>query len=397
MSSDPHGPQRLGRDFLRVTIGNFFFFLTFASFFLLPLHIRELGGSERTVGFLMGTTGVSGLVSVFVVGRLLDRWGRIFFLRLGTIVMGLATLGFLWPTSIGPALFVLRIVQGLAFSCSFNAAATLAADLAPVSRRTSALGLFGISTLLTHAIAPTLGEQLIAAGGFPLLFVVASGFCVIALAVTWTLPAPPVRPRNVAAPPLRAIHGFAPAIAAIGCCGVAFGTTLTFMPTFVRDEGLGLVSGFYVAYTVSAVGVRMIGGGLADRIGARVVLLPAMFGLAIAVASLAAVHSVGALVGVGLMFGLAHGFIYPTMNAYTVGLVDPSQLGEAQSFFNGAFNLGTTFGSLLFGNVVHAYGHRVMFVGCGSVVLLALAIFGLAGQERGQQRLAPSTYPKRPV
>ena len=380
----PPAPQRLGRDFLRVTIGNFFFFLTFASFFLLPLHIRALGGSERMVGFLIGTTGISGLAGVLVVGQLLDRYGCIFFLRAGTIVMGVATLGFLLPSEIGLALFALRIVQGLAFSCAFNAAATLAVELAPPARRTTALGLFGISTLLTHAIAPTLGEQLIARGGFPLLFLVAAGFCVVALSVTWTLPAPPVRPRNATATPLRAIRGFAPAVASIGCCGVAFGTTLTFMPTFVREEGLGLVSAFYVAYTITAVGVRVVGGGLADRIGHRPVLLPAMLVLAIAVASIASVHSVPALVGSGFVFGLAQGFIYPTMNAYAVGLVDPSQLGRAQSSYNGAFNLGTTMGSFVFGNVVHAYGHRVMFVACAAVVLVAMGIFAVGDVgERG--------------
>src|SRR5262249_47734681 len=73
--------------FVRVTVANFCFFLTFASFFLLPLHVRALGGSERTVGFVMGTNGVAGLVSIFLVGPVLDRVDRVQFLRLGLGVM----------------------------------------------------------------------------------------------------------------------------------------------------------------------------------------------------------------------------------------------------------------------------------------------------------------------
>jgi predicted MFS family arabinose efflux permease len=129
--------------------------------------------------------------------------------------------------------------------------------------------------------------------------------------------------------------------------------------------------------------------GLADRIGHRPVLLPAMALLSVAVASIAAVHSVPALVGVGLLFGLAQGFIYPTMNAYAVGLVDPSQIGQAQASYNGAFNLGTTFGSFMFGHVAHTYGHRVMFVECGAVVLIALAVFAVG--DVGGRRPAGST------
>src|SRR5439155_1508683 len=57
--------------FARVTGANFCFFLTFASFFLLPLHVRALGGTERTIGLVMGTSGLAGLVSVLAVGALL--------------------------------------------------------------------------------------------------------------------------------------------------------------------------------------------------------------------------------------------------------------------------------------------------------------------------------------
>src|SRR5205814_579263 len=56
MMRDPGTARRAGAmpsdhlsRFARVTIANFFFFLSFASFFLLPLHVRALGGSERLV------------------------------------------------------------------------------------------------------------------------------------------------------------------------------------------------------------------------------------------------------------------------------------------------------------------------------------------------------------
>jgi len=366
------------RDFVRVTVGNFFFFLTFASFFLLPLHIRELGGSERTVGFLMGTTGISGLVSVLIVGALLDRYGRGRFLRGGMAVMGVASAAFLATSAIGPLMFALRIVQGLAFSASFNAAATLAAELAPPARRTSALGIFGISTLLTHAIAPSLGEQIVAVGGFGLLFAIAGVYCAIGLAIVWTLPTP--RRHAHAGPPpapLRRVPGFVAAIATIACCGGAFGSVLTFVPTFVRDEGLGVVSAFFLAYTTTAVGVRIVGGGAGDRLGHRPVVLPALALLAVAVGSLALVHSMTTLVLAGLVFGAAQGLVYPTLNAYTVELVPLVQLGRAQSMYNGAFNLGTTFGAMVMGNVVQVYGHRAMFAGAGGLVVVALAVFAL--------------------
>src|SRR5207249_11788683 len=98
--------------FARVTAANFCFFLTFASFFLLPLHVRALGGTERTIGLVMGTSGLAGLVSVLAVGALLDRFGRRIFLLGGIATMSAAAGAFLPADPTRPATFPLRPLHG---------------------------------------------------------------------------------------------------------------------------------------------------------------------------------------------------------------------------------------------------------------------------------------------
>src|SRR3989442_12511405 len=56
------------------------------------------------------------------------------------------------------------------------------------------------------------------------------------------------------------------------------------------------------------------------------------------------------------------GFVYPTLNAFTIDLAEPGQLGRTQTLYNGAFNLGTTAGSMALGPVAHAFGHPAMFL-----------------------------------
>jgi len=361
--------------FLRVTLANFCFFMTFASFFLLPLQVRARGGSERTVGFVMGTNGVAGLVSVFLIGAVLDRWGRLRFLRLGLVVMMLAALGYLTVDGIGPLLFALRIVQGIAFAAGFNAASTLAAELAPPDRRAQALGIFGVSTLGTHAIAPTVGEQLIRVGGFHLLFVVAAVYSAIGLVLTIGIPAVDphryARRAHAALPP-----GFRATVAVVALAGIAFGTVITFMPTFVHhDAGFGSVSVFFLTYTAAAIGTRFVGAGLGDRIGHRRVIIPALAALGCSIAAIATVHSVSALALVAVFFGVAQGIVYPTLNAFAIEHVPAGQLGRVQTFFNGSFNLGVTAGSFALGGVADAFGHRAAFVCAGVTALVATAIF----------------------
>jgi MFS family permease len=368
--------------FARVTVANFFFFLSFASFFLLPLHIRALGGSERTIGLVTGMAGLSGLASVFIVGTLLDRFGRIVFLRGGLAAMALCSLGFLAIDRIGPALFVLRGLQGLAFAAAFNAASTLAVEFAPPERRASALGIFGISTLSTHALAPALGELLLRVGGFSLLFVVAAAFSLVGLAIAWTVPAPPGHAHMVTPSRLRLSRELRAALVTVCCCGISFGTVITFMPTFVRDAGLGPVATFFLSYTAAAVLIRLTAGGLGDTFGRPAVIQPALALLAVSLAALARVGSPGALAAAAVLFGAAQGLVYPTLNAYAIDQTEAGQIGRAQTLYNGAFNLGVTSGSIVLGPVVEAVGYRVTFGIAATVAVIGLAVFRLRAVPR---------------
>src|SRR5262245_46895850 len=102
-------PALLAGPFLRTTLANFFFFLSFASYFLLPLHIRALGGAESAVGAVMGAAGLASLAVLPLVGLSIDRLGRRVFLMLGAAGMTAASAGFLFVDHIGPMLFFLRM------------------------------------------------------------------------------------------------------------------------------------------------------------------------------------------------------------------------------------------------------------------------------------------------
>jgi MFS family permease len=327
----------------------------------------------------MGTNGVAGLVGIFALAPVLDRHDRRRFLRAGLVLMAVASLAYRWIEDIGPALYLLRVVQGVAFAAGFNAASTLAAEIAPVSRRAAALGLFGVSTLGTHALAPVLGEQMIQRGGFPLLFDVAAGYSIVGLLLTIGLPGSHVH-RTADRGAFRMSDHLRAVIAVVALAGVSFGTVITFAPTFVHDAHLGSVSTFFLSYTMAALGTRFGAAGLGDRIGHRRVIGPALAALGVAIASLAAVHTPLALAIVGVAFGTAQGIMYPTLNAYALDGIPPGDLGKFQTFFNGAFNLGVTAGSFALGNVADAYDHRVVFLCAAATALLALTVFVASGR-----------------
>jgi MFS family permease len=372
--------------FLLTTVTNFFFFLNFASFFLLPLHIRALGGGESTIGLTMGASGLASLAILPLVGLTIDRFGRRSFLLVGAVGMTAASAGFLWIEQLGPALFGLRILQGLSFAAAFTATTTFAAEFAPIARRAQALGLFGLSTLLTHAIAPITGEEIVRRGGFHTLFMVTMIYTIIAFVLALWLPAASkARGADATAAERRLLPIHWIVAATMTFAGMGFGTVMTFIPTYVTSEGFGRVGIFFAAYTSTAILTRLVGAGLSDTLGRRRVIVPTLLALAVSIFWLAFVHSVPFLFAAGALFGTAQGISYPTLHAFLVDLASQAQLGRSQALFNGAFNLGVTSSAFAFGLVAESFGYRTMFVLASAAPVLACILFW-AGTASGRAK-----------
>lgn len=384
--------ERLPRDFYLVTAANFVFFLNFASFFLLPVHLHDLGASPETIGYVMGTAGFAGIVVLPFLGVLLDRVDRRRFVIAGGVIMSAASYAYLLAPVPGPLVYVLRAVQGVAFTSAFVTASTLAAELAPPVMRGRALGLFGISTLLTHALAPAVGEVIARRYGFDALFAFAGTLGLGSVVLSSLVRAPRGRGHVHFPAPSAGSLRREPVLwlsaATMTACGMGFGTVLTFVPTFVHVAGIERVAPFFLSYSLAAIGVRIVLGGLSDRVGRRPVLFPAMAVLALAIASLGAVGSIPALVAVGLAFGAGQGMVYPTANALMVDLSHAGNLGRVQTLFSGSFSVGVAISAFVFGGIIERFGYPVAFVAAASCVGVGMGLLWLAPPLSSARRVA---------
>lgn len=373
--------------FGQVMAANFLFFLNFAAFFLLPLFVKELGGSESTVGLVMGSGGFATLLTLPLVGWWIDRVSRPVVFAAGSFTMTVAAACYLFVRETGPLLFLLRFVQGVAFGASFTAATTLAASLAPPRMRARALGWFGVSTLLTHALAPACGEELIHRGGFPSLFV-AAAVCSAVAGLLMLKVRDTVIPSNIRSAGKHLLPAHYLLAAVMVFFGMGFGCVTTYAASFIKTQQLGRVGVFFTAYTASAIAVRVFGGSLSDRWGRAVVVLPALVLLGGSVLTLAFVRSAFGLVTAGAIFGLAQGLAYPTLHAALVDVSPAQVLGKAQALFNGSFNLGVMSSAFLFGLVADVWGQRPMFAVAALTPLAAALLFAVSRKTSYQWEVA---------
>ena len=123
-------------------------------------HIRhDLGGSDQTVGFVIGIFSFVALASRFVSGPLADRRGRKITFLLGLASCGLAGGAYLLPLGISGA-YLGRILQGFGEACLYTGAAAWAVELGGIQRGAQALGYVSSGIWGGISAGPVVGQWL---------------------------------------------------------------------------------------------------------------------------------------------------------------------------------------------------------------------------------------------
>jgi predicted MFS family arabinose efflux permease len=309
-----------------------------------------------------------------VGAALIDRLGRKPLLVAGSCLTLLASLGFLTVESLGPVVYLLQALVGASFVFAFNATIAMATDGAPSQSLGRVIGYIAAANMVTNALGTVTAEHLAGAYGWRAVFAFAASASLAALVIASRITDRPSTPATAeGGAPLGALLAgpVGRVVAAAMLMGGAFIALFTFVQPLALERGATTVSPFFVAFTASAVLVRVAFGGLGDRHGrARVSRL--------ALALYAAVTAAGQLFEpsimwlIGGVFGLAHGVAYPTMNALAIELAPEAARGRAITLFNGAFNLGASMSAFGFGQVAERWGYRSVFLPASALGLVAL-------------------------
>ena len=376
----------LTRPFLAVLLAQTSFSFAFSSYFLLPKFVTtELGAGPSAVGLVMASFGATSIFAIPLVGAAIDRLGRRPFMTAGALVMLAASLGFLAVDRAGPLLYALRMVQGIAFAMTFISASTLATDLAPEDRLGQALGIFGVSMLAMHAIAPAIAEPVAERWGWDAVFAMAAAGAAVCAGLTLLVQEPKPAPKPDGAASLvqvalrpRSLRIFL----VVALTGAAFGAMMTYPQPFALEQGRSQVRGFFMAYAGAAIAIRLLLGGVADRWGRHRVSLGSLAAYAAVVLAMSQLVP-WALEPLGLLFGAAHGLFYPALNALAVEAAAPDERGKVMALFNGGFNVGNSGATLALGFVAERAGYASVFWIAGAGVVVALILLAASPEGRG--------------
>lgn len=345
---------------------------------VLPLQIREtFGGTNAEVGFAYGSFAVGALVARPVMGRIGDRFGRGVLVAWAGVGGAVAYAAMAFAPNIA-WLVVARAAWGVAFGAHMVGTMSLALDLSPPGQRGKAAAYLLTANHIGMGLGPFAGAAMWGAWSFGAVCVVCAVATLATAVVGLAFRVPHAsRSRSPVAQPSRWFHpaGVAPGLfqAIGGLPFIAFGS---FAALFVKQTGMGPAAPVLFAASCTVVVVRIVGGGLPDR----------LIGVRGAALSLALVGTGSVAMGVwrqpiGLyasvvVLASGHALLLPTLVGTMSPHVGVHERSSALATFTASQDVSTAIGPLLLGFVAELGGHAAAFIAAG---VLALAMIPMAG------------------
>src|SRR5690625_2156433 len=265
------------KDFAFIWLANFFIFLGFQMTLpTLPIFIKELGGTDQIIGFIVGIFTFSALLFRPYAGHALETKGRgsVYLFGVALFVVSVGTFGFVKSMFF---LFVVRIIQGVGWGFSTTASGTIATDLIPPKRRGEGMGYYGLSGNLALAFGPALGLTLAGVISFNLLFLICAGLGFIAFLLSLNIKykkvdESPHKTRQARFDVIEksAIH---PSII-LFFITLTFGGIASFLPLYAAEKGIQGIQLYFVFYALFLMLSRIFAGKLYDRKGDLYVVPP---------------------------------------------------------------------------------------------------------------------------
>ena len=363
---------------------------------LLPIFAMTLGATDAFLGFIVSVSTLTGMILKPAIGMLSDRWGRRWWLIVGTIFF--AGMPFLYRLVDTPAeLFCIRIIHGLATAIYGPVTLAFVAEGAK-NRLAERLGWFGMARSAGYIVGPAAAGWLLATGMSPVnVFTIIGLLSCLAFAPILLLSEPAPRVKAVR-PPIRQQIAHAlksgthtPAVWLSGgleaTVFIALYALKAFLPIYALSAGIGiaLVGTFFSVQEGVHTALKPLGGRAGDRLGYFWAICLGMALIGITLPLITLTHTVFGLIALATLIGVAQALVFPSTVALVSTQISALHIGAGMGLIGTLKNAGKVIGPILGGGLIAWLDFAPMFWTMGLLSLLSAAIIGCCGRRRHAQ------------
>ncbi len=380
------------RDFILMSLGlSSISFTNYAASTVMAFYVVQISGSLAYSGIAGGAFFIASLALRPVSGMAVDRIGTRWILVASTLLcVGACTMQAM--TGSIALLVVCRVLHG-AGSCFYTTAgSTAVANVVPRARRSEGLGTYMLGNVLAMAIGPAIALAIVSGqtmADFRTCFLISAAACLLAFGMMLgvghsggrdrarqgTDAAP--RPAEADLPPL--FLGFEAGVLWPCCIGfllaIGYSALVLYLPAYGKELGSGNVGVFFGLYAALMMVSRLMGGRIADRHGADVVMFPAFLLATAAYALIAFAGGPWMLFAAALLLGASSGMAFPQISTLCISRSSRARRGTGAAAYYFAVDGGVALGMPLAGGIVALSGYRATYLFCAAGVVVAMLLY----------------------
>ena len=375
------------RNLLTLFVAGLLFWFSITSLLpVLPLYVQYVGGTKQQIGLVMGCFAIGLLSSRTLLGQTADRKGRKIVILIGTLVVGLAPLGYLLAKSI-PALMFIRAFHGISIAAFTTGYSALVVDIAPAKQRGELIGYMSLAIPIGMAIGPALGGYIQEYFAYSTLFLISS----IAGLLAWFFALQIQEERKIEvildreeseSLPKRNFGQLMinpalsiPALILL-MIGLLFGSLVTFLPLYIEESNLDFNAGlFYAVAAIASFVARVVVGKASDNFGRGLFITGSLVCYGSSMILLANANTPVVLTIAALLEGAGGGIFIPMSIALISDRSYANERGKVYSICIGGFDLGVAGAGPIFGFLSAQLSYSMIFLFTAGLAFLGLVIF----------------------
>ena len=362
---------------------------------LLPIFAMTLGATDAFLGFIVSVSTLTGMVLKPAIGILSDRWGRRWWLIVGTAFF--AGMPFLYRFIHTPAeLFGIRIIHGLATAIYGPVTLAFVAEGAK-DRLAEKLGWFGMARSAGYIVGPAAAGGLLAAEVSPVsVFTIIGLFSCLAFVPILLLSEPAPRTKTVSLPIRQQIvHALksgthTPSVWLSGgleaTVFIALYAVKAFLPIYALSTGISiaLVGTFFSLQEGVHTVLKPVGGKAGDRLGYFWAICLGMALMGITLPLIALTNGIMGLMVLAVLIGAAQALVFPATVALVSTQISVLHIGAGMGIIGTLKNAGKVVGPILGGFLIHWLDFSPMLWSMGLLLLLGAGVVGCWGKADRQ-------------
>lgn len=376
-------PQLWTKNFILIMLVNLCVFISFQMLMpTMPVYVQQLGAAEDIVGLVAGIFTITAVGLRPFAGRFLDTKGRKPVYFFGLIIIVLAIFGYSFVPTIA-MLLIFRLIHGIGWGVGSTAAGTIATDIVPKQRLGEGMGYYGLTTVISMAVAPALGLQIIHSWGFDRLFYISALLAVLGAIFALFIKYHQISSGAVSSgekPPLFEKNAYKPALM-VFFITLTYGSVITFIALYAAERQIENIGIFFTVYALTLLIARPYFGRTADKKGFDYAMIPGILCVGLTMLILYFAQNIYFFIAAAVCYGIGFGAVQPSLQAMAVFNVPPQRRGAANGTFLSGFDLGIGIGSMIWGLIAKITGFSIMYLLAVIPVVIAFFLYLYLGRS----------------